>query len=170
MHRQRLLALLAQIHACARAREIDLFFKFAMTNAREKLLDVGGTPGFKAEFQRPYDSFATVVRVNLRVDRSKSPRKVLWVAGNGRALPFKSHSFDWVFSNAVIEHEGGLDRQELFASEIRRAGRKGSFVATPNRRFPIEPHTLLPFYQFLPTAAQRALVRGSPGSCASIRR
>jgi len=167
MHRQRLLALLAQIHACARAREIDLFFKFAMTNAREKLLDVGGTPGFKAEFQRPYDSFATVVRVNLRVDRSKSPRKVLWVAGNGRALPFKSHSFDWVFSNAVIEHVGGLDRQELFASESRRVARKGYFVATPNRRFPIEPHLSTSSCPRLPSVRSSAarLV-----TCASMRR
>jgi ubiquinone/menaquinone biosynthesis C-methylase UbiE len=138
-----------------------------MINAAEKLLDVGGTPGFKAEFQRLYDSFATVVRVNLRVDRSMSPRKVLWVAGDGRALPFKSHSFDWVFSNAVIEHVGGLDRQELFASESRRVARKGYFVATPNRRFPIEPHLSTSSCPRLPSVRSSAarLV-----TCASMRR
>ena len=36
-------------------------------------------------------------------------------------------------------------------------------MATPNKHFPIEPHTLLPFYQFLTPKLQRHVVRLSPG-------
>jgi hypothetical protein len=35
-------------------------------------------------------------------------------------------------------------------------------VTTPNKSFPIEPHTLLPLYQFLPERWQRKVVRISP--------
>jgi len=77
--------------------------------------------------------------------------------------PLSSQSYDWVFSNAVIEHVGGPARQQLFASEIRRVARKGYFVATPNRNFPVDPHTLLPLYQFLSPQLQRKVCRFSPG-------
>jgi hypothetical protein len=36
-------------------------------------------------------------------------------------------------------------------------------VATPNRNFPVDPHTLLPFYQFLSPKLQRKVCRFSPG-------
>jgi len=49
-----------------------------------------------------------------------------------------------------------------FADEIRRVARKGYFVTTPNKYFPIEPHSYLPFYQFLPESAQRTIIRLAP--------
>jgi hypothetical protein len=55
----------------------------------------------------------------------------------------------------VIEHVP-RDRQEAFAREVRRVGRR-YFVQTPNRWFPIEPHYQLPFFQFVPERARRAL-------------
>ena len=36
-------------------------------------------------------------------------------------------------------------------------------MATPNRNFPIDPHTLLPFYHFLTPSLQRRICRFSPG-------
>jgi len=54
-----------------------------------------------------------------------------------------------VFSNAVIEHVGDIERQRLFVSEALRVGRR-VFVTTPNRWFPLEVHTRLPFVHWLP--------------------
>ena len=72
-----------------------------------------------------------------------------YVQGDACALPFPDGAFDIVFSNAVIEHVGGTDRQALFVREALRVGRS-VFVTTPNRRFPVELHTRLPLVNWLP--------------------
>ena len=68
-----------------------------------------------------------------------------------RALPFDDGAFDIVFSNAVVEHVGGRDNQRKLVSEALRVGRR-VFLTTPNRRFPLEVHTRLPFVHWLPDA------------------
>jgi Methyltransferase domain len=163
--RSKLLNRLKPIHKRVRDQKIDLFLRHVGDCRRQaRLLDVGGTPGIDGEFRRLHSSFAEVVIVNLHEQAFTSNGvAVKSIRADGCALPFRTNSFDWVFSNAVIEHVGNLMRQRRFADEIRRVAARGYFVATPNRHFPIEPHTLLPFYQFLPVAMQRRLVRLSPG-------
>jgi SAM-dependent methyltransferase len=63
---------------------------------------------------------------------------------DGTIFPFRDDAFDWVFCNAVIEHVGDAAAQRLFLSEMLRVGRY-VFFTTPNRHFPIETHTYLPF-------------------------
>ena len=78
--------------------------------------------------------------------------------GDARRMDgFRDGEFDVVFSNSVIEHVGGFKEQMQMAAEIRRVGKR-YFVQTPNRYFPIEPHFLVPFFQFLPERAQVFLV------------
>ena len=67
-------------------------------------------------------------------------------------------AFDIVFSNAVIEHVGGRERQRRFVSEAIRVGRR-VFLTTPNRRFPIEVHTRLPFVHWLPDTLSHPVYR-----------
>jgi hypothetical protein len=71
---------------------------------------------------------------------------------------FRAGEFDVVFSNSVIEHLGTLNEQRWMADEIRRVGKR-YFVQTPNRYFPLEPHFLVPFFQFLPLRMRVQLVR-----------
>ncbi len=72
------------------------------------------------------------------------------VRADGRDLPFADAEFDIAFSNAVVEHvDGGRDGQRQFVHELCRVG-KHVFVTTPNRWFPLEVHTLLPFVHWLP--------------------
>ena len=67
--------------------------------------------------------------------------------------------FDLGFSNAVVEHvAGGRDGQRLFVHELCRVADR-VFVTTPNRFFPLEVHTLLPFAHWLPPGARDRVVR-----------
>jgi hypothetical protein len=75
--------------------------------------------------------------------------------GDACDLPFPDRSFDYVFSNAVIEHVGGPDRARTMLDESKRVARKGAFHTTPDRWFPIETHTQIPLLHWLPSRFQQ---------------
>ena len=74
---------------------------------------------------------------------------VRFVQADGRSLPFADGEFDLGVSNAVVEHVGGRDDQRAFVHELCRVA-EHVFVTTPNRWFPVEVHTLVPFVHWLP--------------------
>ncbi|NED95094.1 class I SAM-dependent methyltransferase [Phytoactinopolyspora alkaliphila] len=76
------------------------------------------------------------------------------VRGDGRRLPFRDKSFDYVVSNAVIEHLGGKEGARALLAESARVSRRGWAHTTPNRRFPVELHTGIPFLHWLPRSAR----------------
>ncbi len=119
------------------------------------VLDIGGGPFVWTLLrERP-----RVTILNLR----EQGRKVEWVhylVGDGCATALPDGSFDVVFSNSVIEHVGGIERQKQFAGECRRLGH-GFFVQTPNRWFPFDTHTLTPFIHWLPARLFRRFMRFS---------
>ncbi len=90
-----------------------------------------------------------------------------FVRGDGRSLPFADGSFDYVHSNAVLEHVGNRENQRLFIHEAWRVTRKGIFITTPNRFFPIELHTGLPLLHWLPARWYRRLLRDTKVSFAT---
>jgi hypothetical protein len=57
--------------------------------------------------------------------------------------------YDLVFSNSLIEHVGGHSQRSHLADSVRSLA-PYHWVQTPYRYFPIEPHWLFPFMQFLP--------------------
>ena len=80
------------------------------------------------------------------------------VRADGRDLPFADGEFDVGFSNAVVEHvAGGREGQRRFVHELCRVSKR-VFVTTPNRWFPLEVHTLLPFVHWLPPAARERVI------------
>jgi SAM-dependent methyltransferase len=89
--------------------------------------------------------------------RARYPR-IQYVQGDACALPFGDGEFDIVFSNAVVEHVGDRDRQRALVSEAVRVGRR-VFITTPNRWFPVEVHTRLPFVHWLPDALSHPVYR-----------
>lgn len=81
------------------------------------------------------------------------------VRGDARALPFKEDSFDYVVSNAVIEHVGGEAGARDMLAESRRVAKYGYFHTTPNRRFPVEVHTRIPILHWAPRRYQDTVFR-----------
>jgi len=66
--------------------------------------------------------------------------KFRFVQYEGAVMPFSGDDFDWVFSNAVIEHVGDESAQLNFINEMLRVSRN-VFFTTPNRFFPVETHS-----------------------------
>ncbi|HEY3826073.1 MAG TPA: methyltransferase domain-containing protein [Bryobacteraceae bacterium] len=120
--------------------------------AETRVLDVGGTP----DCWRLLPVTPRVTLLNTPRAKDDLGGAERWVAGDGRALPFRDGAFDVVFSNSVIEHVGDADSQRRFAAEIARVGR-AYWVQTPNRWFPVEQHLMTPFLHWLPQRWQRRL-------------
>jgi ubiquinone/menaquinone biosynthesis C-methylase UbiE len=81
-----------------------------------------------------------------------------FVLGNGKSLPFEDNQFDIAFSSAVIEHAGTREQQREFVAEILRVSKR-FFITTPNRWFPLELHTVLPFLHWLPQRMHQWIIR-----------
>jgi SAM-dependent methyltransferase len=77
----------------------------------------------------------------------------------GKPLPFSDEAFDVVWSNAVLEHVGGLKERAEFIADICRVARR-AFIIVPNRWFPIEHHTAVPLLHWSAPLFRR-LLRGT---------
>ena len=157
-----------------RRRKLALFLETMRPGPETRVVDVGvgdtpfGTePGLAAthnffEALYPWPDRITAVSDVPLPNFAQAFPSVRTVVANGLELPFADDEFDIAFSNAVVEHVGGRDGQRRFVSELCRVAPR-VFVSTPNRWFPVETHTLVPFVHWLPPRqadrAMRALRR-----------
>lgn len=131
--------------------------------ASDRVLDVGVTDSAWRssnflEALYPWPSSITAVAPQPAPAFAATFPDVRVEQADGRHLPFADGTFHIGFSNAVIEHVGSRDEQRQFVAEmVRTCGR--SFICTPNRGFPIDPHTLLPFAHWLPRRLWHAALR-----------
>jgi len=124
-----------------------------------RILDVGGRPQFWESMtaDRILGKSIHVTLLNLEAYPVCAPGFTA-VVGDGRKMPqYLDGQFDIVFSNSTIEHAGTRADQLQMANEMRRVG-KAYCIQTPSRSFPIEPHFLFPFFQFLPISVRTRLV------------
>jgi ubiquinone/menaquinone biosynthesis C-methylase UbiE len=136
------------LHRRLRDEKVREFFRSMSPQESESLLDVGGTVGIHNEFAELHGFFSDTTLLNLTDSAMKRVPNVRLLCGDARAIPLPDKSVDWVFSNAVIEHVGDEADQLAMAAEIGRVARKGFFVSTPNRWFPLDPHTYLPLVHY----------------------
>jgi len=136
-----------------RRRRMDLFSRAFAPTAQTRVLDLGGD---LETWCRPKVS-SQVTLVNL--DSNCLKGDIESVVADALACPFPDKRFDFVFSNSLIEHLGTEQRQQAFAVEVRRLSKRGYFVQTPNKWFPIEPHFLAPFVQFVPKRIRPGVIR-----------
>lgn len=141
-----------------RRRRFEVFLSLLRTlKGHVEILDIGGTQQFWDLMLGEESLDIRVTLLNIEYQPVSSPRFVSAV-GDARSMPqFSAGSFDVVFSNSVIEHVGDYANQRRMADEIRRVGRR-YFVQTPNKRFPLEPHFLVPWFQYLPVRVRAWLI------------
>lgn len=141
-----------------RRKRLSLFIDLLSKLKRPLLiLDVGGTDNYWKNFDFIDLNSIRIVLLNL-TKPAFSPKGFEFVSGDVRDMSrFRDNEFDIVHSNSVIEHLGGFEDQMRAAKEIRRVGKR-YFIQTPNYYFPIEPHFVFPFFQFLPLSVRTFLL------------
>jgi hypothetical protein len=118
-----------------------------------RLVDLGGTEHFWETMEFTDSQDIDVTLVNLYRDETRRPN-FRSVIGDARHLEnFSDAEFDVVFSNSLIEHVGTWQDQQQAAAAMLRIGKR-HFIQTPYLHFPIEPHYLVPFFQYLPLSIQ----------------
>lgn len=134
-----------------------LIEKLLETKETINILDIGG----EIEFWKHLgwdNNRCTIYLLNLEaVPTIKPSPGFIQITGNALALPFEQDEFDLIFSNSVIEHVGSYANQELFAAETKRVCNR-YMIQTPSIWFPLEPHSLIPFFQAIPHSIRAVLI------------
>lgn len=147
-------SLIHRVHTWNRARKWDLFTTEVLTSRDQSVLDIGFSAkpevtDYENDLERSIDGLDRVTGLTIEPIPADNPFPGMTIVRyDGSIFPVEDGEFDVCWSNAVLEHVGDDDAKVLFLSEIRRVG--GScFVTTPNKWFPVEPHTKVPLLHFL---------------------
>lgn len=133
-----------------REKRFSFFLKkFNKMKKPISILDVGGKINFWENRGLAGNNDYIITIVNIEKEKSLYSNIKTKMGDATDLSPFKDKSFDVVHSNSVIEHLYYFENQKKMASEIIRVGQK-HIVQTPNKYFFLEPHYLLPFFQFIP--------------------
>jgi ubiquinone/menaquinone biosynthesis C-methylase UbiE len=138
------------------------FMDFAAVAPGDTILDIGATSDRLYDHSNYFEAWyqckrsVTAVGLDDAAFLAQQYPGLRFLRADGRDLPFTDASFDYVHSSAVLEHVGSRERQAQLLREAWRVSRKGIFLTTPNRWFPIEFHTVLPLLHWLPLRFYRA--------------
>lgn len=135
--------------ARARSRRWKTLVRVFPTIEEMSVLDLGGTVDY---WRRAPIRPRSVHLVNLETPPAEPPPDWIRVDVADACEPppgLLESRYDLVYSNSVIEHVGGHDRRMAFADIVRRAAPE-HWIQTPYRYFPVEPHWVCPFMQYMP--------------------
>jgi SAM-dependent methyltransferase len=148
----------------ARERMFRLFMEKMAPTSKTLILDLGVTAdeGLAESnyFERLYPFKECLVAAGLENASflEKTYPGLRFVQISPGPLPFEDNHFDIVFCSAVLEHVGVRDTQRQFIAETLRVAKR-FFFTTPNRFFPIEFHTFVPFAHWLPQPMHQSVLR-----------
>lgn len=149
----------------ARRRMYEVMKSLVPIDEMETILDVGVTSDRDCGFSNFFERLTrNPERITAFSDQDaawicEEWEGIKFVRGDARQMPFGDNTFDFVFSSAVIEHVGSRECQLAFLKECCRVAQKHIFITTPNRWYPIEMHSGLPFVHWCPPHLFRWILR-----------
>lgn len=147
-----------------RKRKWKIFLEHLCPKKSDQILNVGYSNNEYSpndnyiEKNYPFQNKITALGIEPSDEFNKRYPEVKTIRYDGGRFPFKDNEFDICWSNAVIEHVGSSENQLYFLKEIKRVSKR-AFVTTPNKYFPIEPHTRTPLLHYLPKSVFDAYLR-----------
>lgn len=147
-----------------REKIIRMFFNNIEYSNSKSILDVGTTPDtsdyhnvllHNTKMNKDITCLSNLDCSSLK-KKFKNLKKT--IIGDGRNINFKNNEFDIVHSSATLEHVGSFLDQCDFVNECCRVSKEYVFITTPNRNYPIDFHTKLPFLHLLPKKIHRKIL------------
>ena len=149
----------------ARKKMYRRFLAICAPQPTDSVLDLGLTPDGRLEdsnlFEKTYPWKGQITGVSVEDCANIAQKyglKRFVLTCPKRPLPFRDGEFDVLFCSVVLEHVGAREDQRFFLSECLRVANR-VFLTTPNRWFPLEMHTFIPFLPWLPWSLFQKLVK-----------
>ncbi|MEO8446615.1 MAG: class I SAM-dependent methyltransferase [bacterium] len=144
----------------SRKKRNEFFLEYSSGFAKPiRILDLGGSDYHWRNLKLNNNKDFHITIINTEIQDTKNFINMSFIKRDVRDLSmFDDKEYDIVYSNSLIEHLNKHEEQKKLAEEIRRIGRH-YFIQTPNYNFPIEPHFLFPFFQFLSTKTKASLIK-----------
>jgi hypothetical protein len=132
-------------------------------NVNTKILDVGTTPKPEDHLNFFINAYPWIKNITCLSDQDCDALKLKYdeiniLSGDARKIDLPNASFDIVHSHATIEHIGNANDQMDMIKECVRVAKEKVFIVTPNRYFPFDFHTKLPFIHMLPKTIHRKIL------------
>ena len=146
----------------------EFFNLFLVNNNYSKdksIIDIGSTPSLEREQNifleniKDNQNVTCLSNQDCRILKKKYKNIKNILIGNAKNTMLENDSFDIVHSNATIEHVGSFENQVSFVREMFRISNESIFIQTPNRFYPIDFHTILPFIHWLPKKIHRKILK-----------
>ena len=145
-------------------RRLQMVRQWVDLNGR--ILDNGCGLGTYLQAFAPYNTHRFGLEIEADRAQQALSRATAIVQGVGEHLPFANNSFDFVFSNEVIEH---VTNDKIYAAEMVRVTKPNGriLIFCPNRWYPVEQHGIfwrgqykfgnIPLVNYLPTPLRNRL-------------
>ena len=146
----------------------EFFNLFLVNNNYSKdksIIDIGSTPSLEKEQNifleniKDNQNVTCLSNQDCRILKKKYKNIKNILIGNAKNTMLENDSFDIVHSNATIEHVGSFENQVSFVKEMFRISNESIFIQTPNRFYPLDFHTILPFIHWLPKKIHRKILK-----------
>jgi hypothetical protein len=143
-----------KIRCHSRENKLNVLLTLLKAAPDDKILEVGVTNQEYSPTDNffiknyPYPKKIVVLGFGDLLEFRRNYPEIPVISYDGKVFPFRDRQFDIVHANAVIEHVGPFEAQEIFLKEMVRVSKRG-MISTPNKFFPIELHTRVPLLHWV---------------------
>ena len=147
-----------------RAEMVNLMKKKINISQIDDLLDIGTTEDISAKSSNIFCKLLDNIKIHKSISNQKITNKRFHssieksITSDFNEELIKKFKSDLVISSATIEHVGDFQNQVTKVKNMISLSKKYIVLSTPNRFYPIEFHTKLPFFHWLPKPLHRLIL------------
>ena len=147
-----------------RIEMINLIKKKIQISQIKDLLDIGTTEDLTADSSNIFCKMLDKIKIHKSISNQKIKNKKFKlciqksITSKFSQKVIKAFRSDMVISSATIEHVGSTVNQIAKVKNMISLSKEYVVISTPNRFYPIELHTKLPFIHWLPKSLFRKIL------------